>query len=156
MVNIKKVNIIVFAFHFHARWPFNSLDRLLHSWQQHGNFLRPLTFMMWGLTLQLGIPAFTCRSTPLTLSGWHSEADGGGSRLPADVFLGAPGLLNKRMWNINLPSPLHCIICEVIREVMLMQLPVRRAALWLRSLHGRVTLQDPRTRLPCAQVPQRL
>lgn len=76
MVNIKKVNIIVFVFHFHACWPLNSLDRLLCFWQQHGNFFRPLTFKMWGSSLQHSALAFTLRSRPLMLSGWHSEADG--------------------------------------------------------------------------------
>lgn len=90
MVNIKKVNIIVFVFHFPARWPFNSLDRLLCSWQQHGNFFRPLTYMMWGSTLQLSIPAFTRRSRPLTLSGWHSEADGRASQDCLQMFFWGP------------------------------------------------------------------
>lgn len=97
MVNIKKVNIIVFAFHFHEHWPFNSLERLLRSWQQHGNFFRPLTYMMWGMTLQLHILAFTCRSRPLTLSGWHSEADEGGGwagsvKIACRCFSGGPRL----------------------------------------------------------------
>lgn len=127
MVNIKKVNIIMFVFHFPARWPFNSLDRLLCSWQQHGNFFRPLTYMMWGSTLQLSTAAFTRWSRPLTLSGWHS--DGRASQDCLQMFFwGASSLFNKRMWNINLPSPLHCIICEVIQEVMLIRLPVLRGA----------------------------
>lgn len=136
----------MFVFHFHACSPLNSLDRLLCFWQQHGNFFRPLTLKMWGSSLQ---PPAQCScfytqaeaadTVRLAQPGWRE----GWSRLSADVFLGAHSLFNKRMWSINLPSPPHCIICEVIKEVMLMQLPVQWGALSLYSLHRRLMLHDP-------------
>lgn len=121
MVNIKKVNIIVFVFHFQACWPLNSSDRLLCFWQHHGNLSRPLTLLCGGLHSCSPSQAEAAAAVRLARRGWRE----GRSRLPADVFLGAHGLFNKRMWNINLPSPLHCIICEVMHEVMLIRLPVR-------------------------------
>lgn len=51
--------------------------------------------------------------------GWWE----GSLRLPADVVSGALCLLNKRMWNINLPSPEHCVVCEVTHEAISVQLP---------------------------------
>lgn len=97
----------------------------------------PWPWRRGGLLSRNSVPALLRRSGTLMLSGWHSEADG---RVAQDwlqmFFWGPRSLFNKRMWSINLPSPLHWIICEV----MLIQGSL--------SLH-RLMFQHPRTRLPC-------
>lgn len=127
-------------------WPLIWLDRLIHfpgaAWKFHLD-LRPawsavlLSAMVCdrGLYTKVVTPGAVMRGGlqgRLAQRGWWE----GLSRLPADVVSGALCLFKTRKWNINLSRPLlHCIICEVTQEAILIQLPLE----W-GSTRGRVLL----------------
>ncbi len=117
-------------------WPLTWLDRLIHFLGAAWKFYLDLWPVGSAILLSAMVSIYalyTRRSWLLML--WRGEPEArlarrgwweGSSRLPADVVSGALCLFNQRMWNINLSSPLlHCIICEVTHEAMLVQLPLQ-------------------------------
>ena len=110
-------------------WPLTWLDRLTHflgaAWKFYGGLWHVWSAVLFSTTVHIH-DVYTGVVTPDAGMGgnrgpgWHGEA---GGRVSWDclqmLFRGALCLFNKRMWNINLPSPLlHCIICEVTHEAV--------------------------------------
>lgn len=149
MVNIEKVNIIVFVFHFHACGALNFLDRLLFPWQQHGNFFRPLTFGMWGSSVQPPAES-SCFYTQVEAADAVRLAQRGWRRLGQDcrqmLFWRPTAYLKSGCWAYICQAPaLHRMWGHTWGHVKLTSCLVRLPCQVSTKWRGRVSRLTPKT-----------